>query len=504
MQDPARSRHWRVDHETRSTRGARYERDVRDCYKATALSTVLPAAGLFRVRPALASTIVLVFLAPLVYLGFRFVRDGALGSVLDIGVDRGKLLVVVGTVVVLGLAWIVGIVATAHGTRPAHMRRADRIMVTLFTAAMTLVIAAPTVIAVQGIDIQRDTLAQVVTDSTRPPMVVEDKDPWESRPRVNLLLLGSDAGADREGTRPDTIMVASIDTATGDTVFIGLPRNLQRVPFPRGNPLRELFPDGYDCGSECLLNSVWTLAEERSDLFPGDPSPGLTTTRDVVSEVTGLTVDDTILVDLSGFEQLVDAMGGVTINAIERVPIGGKVENGQIVGIKGWIEPGLQHMDGYHALWYARSRATTDDFSRMRRQRCVMGAIVDQVDPVRMLARYPQLARAIADNVSVDIPADDLGAWAELVLRMKDGRLQSLPVTNQVVDVSDPDFPLIRSLVREAITNPPTPSTPPTTATPTTPTSSSTDDATTDPDETPTSSPPAEPTDELADLGATC
>ena len=509
MVDSARSRHWRVDHETRSDRQARYESDLRRSYRATALSTLLPAAGLFRVRPALAYGIVLVFLAPLAYLGYLFARDGAVDSVLEIGVDRGRLLGVTGTVLVLAAAWIIGIVATSHGSRPPDMRRADRRRLSVFTALMCVVIAAPTAVAVQGIDIQRDTLEEVVTSSTRAPMSEvddeeEEDDPWASRPRVNLLLLGSDAEPDRVGVRPDSIMVASIDTATGDTVFIGLPRNLERVPFPLDNPFSQIFPEGYDCGDECLLNGVWTLAEERPDLFPGDPSPGLTTTRDVVSEITGLEIEDTVMVDISGFEQLVDAMGGVMINATERVPIGGKVQNGQVVGITGWIEPGLQRMDGYHALWYARSRATTDDFSRMRRQRCVVGAIVDQVDPVRMLARYPQLADAVADNLRVDIPAGDLPAWAQLVLRMKDGRLQSLPVTNQVVDVGDPDFAAIRELVQEAIETPP-PASP--TASPSTPaTPGSTSTPTDGPGGTPTTGPTSteEPTDTLADLAATC
>jgi polyisoprenyl-teichoic acid--peptidoglycan teichoic acid transferase len=162
-------------------------------------------------------------------------------------------------------------------------------------------------------------------------------------------------------------------------------------------------------------------------------------------------------------------------------------------------------MDGYHALWYARSRATTDDYSRMRRQRCVLGAIVDQVDPFRMLARYPRLADAVADNLEVDIPAADLPAWAQLVVRMKDGRLQSLPITNQVVDVTDPDFELIRALVDEAVTSPPPASPSPTSAPPTTtpspgsPTSPDEDDLT--PGPTPTT---ATPTDDLADLAATC
>ena len=129
-----------------------------------------------------------------------------------------------------------------------------------------------------------------------------------------------------------------------------------------------------------------------------------------------------------------------------------------------------------------------------------VGAIVDQVDPMRMLSRYPRLAEAVADNLRVDIPADDLSAWAELVLRMKDGRLLSLPITNEVVDVVDPDFDLIRSLVEEAITSPPRAPTTSTGTTTPTPTDGATDGAT----GTSTEEPTIEPTDELADLGATC
>lgn len=500
MTGSARSPRGRLGPATRAADRARRRREIRRSYRATALSTVLPGVGLFRVNRVLASLIVVVFLVPLGYLGYRFARDGALGSILQIGVDRRELLLILGTVGVLALVWIIGIIATAWGTRPRPVQGGDGLLLTLFTAVMCLVVLAPAALVINGIDIQRETIQAVVTDTQREPTTVEGPDPWAGRPRMNLLLLGSDHEPDREGVRPDSIMVASIDTASGDTVFFGLPRNLQRVPFPTSNPLSEIYPQGFDCGSECLLNAVWTLAEDRADLFPSDPSPGLSTTRDVVSEITGLTIDDTVLINLRGFQQLVDAMGGVTINATERVPIGGKVVDGVVVGINGWIEPGVQRMDGYHALWYARSRATTDDFSRMRRQRCVVGAVIDQVDPLRMLARYPQLAETIAENVQVDIPAGDLGAWAELVLRMKDGRLQSLPVTNQVVNVADPDFDLIRSLVRDALRpQPPAPS-----AT-VTPTPDERDPGPTDtPSHAPSDGSSPTPNDVLTDLSASC
>ena len=63
--------------------------------------------------------------------------------------------------------------------------------------------------------------------------------------RLNVLLVGSDAGPDRRGTRTDTMMVASVDTRTGRTILFGLPRNLQRVPFPAGSPMAREFPQGF-------------------------------------------------------------------------------------------------------------------------------------------------------------------------------------------------------------------------------------------------------------------
>src|SRR5690606_10365986 len=157
MVESVRRRHWRVDNETRSGRHARQGMELRNAYKATALSTVLPGAGLFRVNRRLASVIVLLFLIPLGYLAWLFVREGALSSVLVIGVCRRKILVVVGVIGSLALAWIVGIIATARGTRPRSISRTDGRLLTAFTAAMCLVVMAPTALAINGVSIQRET-----------------------------------------------------------------------------------------------------------------------------------------------------------------------------------------------------------------------------------------------------------------------------------------------------------------------------------------------------------
>ena len=262
-------------------------------------------------------------------------------------------------------------------------------------------------------------------------------------PRVNTLLIGSDAGKDRWGTRTDSLMVVSTNTKTGDTLLVGIPRNLERVPIPESNPLHTLYPNGYDCGDECLMNGIWTLAEGRPDLFPGVENPGRQSTVDVVGEITGLQIDQSVVINLKGFRALVDAMGGVDVNVQERVCVechtgtsGGVVFTGDK---EEWIEPGLQHLDGRRALWYSRSRAGSDDFSRMRRQRCVAGALIEQADPVSLLRRYPELAKVIKNNVSIDIPASELPAWVDLVLRIQKGdSIRSLPLTSKVVEPGQP------------------------------------------------------------------
>ena len=137
-------------------------------------------------------------------------------------------------------------------------------------------------------------------------------------------------------------------------------------------------------------------------------------------------------------------MGGVDVNVQQRVCVechtGTRRRHRGLHGDKQeYIEPGLQHLDGRHALWYARSRAGSDDFSRMRRQRCVAGALMEQADPVGLLQSYPQLAKVVKDNVSIDIPRDELSAWVDLALRIqKGGSIRSLPLTANVVAPRQP------------------------------------------------------------------
>ena len=438
-------------------------------YRRIALGTVLPGAGLLGTRwKVLGWLLVLASLAAGAWVLFRAGQGGLLRSVLSVAVQP-ELLQWVGVGIAVGaVLWIGSIVLTAEQSWPRR-RRSGRFARVLFAAAACTLVAAPSALAVRYLDVQSSVIDEVFvandSPSDRRDVALANtaaEDPWADVPRVNTLLIGSDAGKDRWGTRTDSMMVVSTNTKTGDTLLIGIPRNLERVPFPKSNPLHALYPNGYDCGDQCLMNGIWTLAEGRPDLFPGVKNPGRQSTVDVVGEITGLDITQSVVINLRGFKALVDAMGGVDVNVQQRVCVechtgtsGGVVFTGNK---REYIEPGLQHLDGLHALWYARSRAGSDDFSRMRRQRCVAGALMQQADPVGLLQSYPQLAKVVKNNVSIDIPRDELSAWVDLALRIqKGGSIRSLPLTSDVVHPARPDFAKIRSLVKKGLQAPPAP-----------------------------------------------
>jgi LCP family protein required for cell wall assembly len=271
--------------------------------------------------------------------------------------------------------------------------------------------------------------------------------------RYNILLLGSDAGKGRQGIRPDSITLVSVDAKTGGAVMIGLPRNMQNVPFDEDSPLREIYPNGFDCGDECLLNAVYQQGEEHADAYPDDVVPGVEAMKEAVGGVTGLEVQYHAMIDLQGFEDLIDAMGGITVVSGKRVPISSKVDpsTGQHGPVLGWIEPGEQHLDGYHALWFARSREFASDYERMVRQRCVQDAMVRQLDPSTLLLRFQDIATAAPEVVTTDIPQIQVDRFVDLALKTRSAGTSSLNLTPPEVDPTHPDFAQVHELVASAI-----------------------------------------------------
>src|SRR5690606_37815279 len=211
--------------------------------------------------------------------------------------------------------------------------------------------------------------------------------------RYNILLLGGDAGPDRLGLRPDSISVASVQAERGAATPLGMPRTMQKVPFSDGSPLWGPFPNGYDCGVECLISYLYPYAEEHPELYPdaeaNGSTPGVEAMRDAVEGVLGIEIQYYVLIDMQGFANLIDALGGIEIDVPERTPIGANTfDDGTPADPIGYIEAGPQRMNGETALWYARSRYGSSDYDRMQRQRQVQEAILRQFEPANVLLRF--------------------------------------------------------------------------------------------------------------------
>jgi LCP family protein required for cell wall assembly len=285
--------------------------------------------------------------------------------------------------------------------------------------------------------------------------------------RYNILLLGGDAGPDRTGLRPDSISVVSIEASTGKATIIGIPRNLEDVIFDPGSPMEAEYPGGYGVDGclvdTCFINSIYTEVESVTpELYPNaaaeGSSPGIEAMRDAVEGVLGIQLQYYVLIDMQGFAQLIDALGGITIDSPGRYPIGGDIdENGEPILVEGWIEPGIQVMNGYTALWYARSRHGTNDYDRMQRQRQVQEAILQQFDPTNVLTKFQAVAEAGAQVVRTDIPQGMLGHFVGLASKAREQDIGSLEIVPPLIDPAYPEFDYIHQLVGEALVLTPEP-----------------------------------------------
>jgi hypothetical protein len=162
-----------------------------------------------------------------------------------------------------------------------------------------------------------------------------------------------------------------------------------------------------------------------------------------VEGITGLKINYYALVNMDGFRGMVQAMGGLTLNVRDRIPIG--------LPVTDYIEPGVQKLNGFETLWFARSRWSTDDYDRMQRQRCVIGAVVDQADPLKVAKNFPALAKALKKNLRTGIDSSDLEAWATLALRIQKGGVTSIVFDPDVISTVNPDFDKIHQLVAKAV-----------------------------------------------------
>ncbi|SDZ05687.1 transcriptional attenuator, LytR family [Geodermatophilus africanus] len=418
----------------------------------TVLNAVLPgtaflAAGRRRLG-ALVLALFLLLVGGAAWLGLATTGQRTAAQV---AVDATALVWVFGGLVALGLLWVVVVVAGYRVLLPPRTSRGGKFLGGVLVAALVAGIAYPVVAAGQVALAQRGLIDDLFADRES-ATVTEAADPFGDQERINVLLLGGDGGEGREGVRTDTVIVASVDTETGDTTMFSLPRNLQDLPFPEDSPLAEVYPDGFEGANESdsLLNAVYRTGPAwYPDILGPTDDPGADFLKLGVGEALGLDIHYFALVNLDGFARLVDALGGITVDVNYYVPING------ITGEElpdDYIEPGPdQHMDGWTALQFARGRYGLTDYDRMARQRCTIDAIIDAADPVTLLERYQELAATTQDIVSTDIPRSALDDFVDLAFLVKDADVRSVVFDDTVIDPAYPDYDEIRAIVDEAL-----------------------------------------------------
>jgi LCP family protein required for cell wall assembly len=295
------------------------------------------------------------------------------------------------------------------------------------------------------------------TRSPRPTAAPVSGADWAQDGRLNLLLIGSDAGPDRWSLRTDTMIVLSVVARTGRAALFGIPRNLVGVPLPPESA--GATKDGRFHG---LLNALYVYAMAHPRQFPGGEARGMRAVSGAVQELVGVRLDGLVVVNLGGFTRLVDELGGLWID----VPYRLRDRNYPLEDGSGWMEldirAGCQHLDGRMALAYARSRHQDSDYGRMNRQQLVLLSLRNQLDPLRFVSRAPALLRIAGDSLWTTIRRKEIRGLARLADRVDSRRVERVlfvpPAYSSRLD--DREIARIRRVVRTVFDGPRPPADP--------------------------------------------
>jgi polyisoprenyl-teichoic acid--peptidoglycan teichoic acid transferase len=429
----------------------------------TFVAAVLPGSGHLMLRRRAGAAILAGFLL-LVAAVAVFVVTVPHDELVEYVLSPDMLVLMIVGCFIAAVLWLAVVLRTYELAKPPGLGVGKQLVGSAMVFLLCLTVSAPFAFAGYTVNAQRNLL-----DALFPSNRSSAGDANAiKKPRINILLLGTDAGEGRVGIRTDTMVVASIDTKTGRTILFGLPRNLAFAQFPPGSKMARQFPNGFRnpaglASGDFLLNGVYGYGEENPAVAPFGPSrnPGLNLLSSSIAYMLGLSLDYYIQIDMQGFASIIDALGGLDVNVgPEPLPMGGIGPFGEVVKPFGYIPAGRQHLNGEQALWFARSRTNSTDYVRMGRQRCLLQYLVVQKSPMDVLKNFEAVSAATTSSVSTNIPQEVLPALANLAGKAKSRPLQSISFDPSLPDpgqpngrfnTGDPDFDYIRDVVRDAI-----------------------------------------------------
>ncbi len=237
----------------------------------------------------------------------------------------------------------------------------------------------------------------------------------EENGQTNVLLLGMRGeGLPGGGLLADSIMVLSLRADENKAAMISVPRDLY-VKIPESE-------------DRTKINAIYALGEKNGR------KKGLLRMKQVVGEVTGLNVHYAVSINFAGFEQLIDAVEGVTVNLETPFYEPNQFVKGNECGGEFSLPAGENLLDGEIALCYVRARESTSDFDRAKRQQVVLKALKAKMISAGTLTSFNKISGildAIGDNVRTDIATSEMPKFYE-----KYSSLQSAEIHQRVFENS--------------------------------------------------------------------
>jgi LCP family protein required for cell wall assembly len=245
---------------------------------------------------------------------------------------------------------------------------------------------------------------------------------WNGKERLNILLMGIDQRETNETERifrTDTMLVLTIDPASMQAGMLSIPRDLW-VPI-----------SAYDINDRINTANYWGDAND----YPNGGGPQLA--RKTVENVLGIRIHHYMRINFTVFENLIDRLGGIDVDVPD--DIYDDAYPTEDYGVEVFqIKKGRQTLDGATALKYARTRKSTDDFDRARRQQQVIMAIRDRAQDPRVLASLvagaPDMLSTFGASVKTDMTLDQMQQLAVLAQRLEKSKIKSAVLDETYTD----------------------------------------------------------------------
>jgi LCP family protein required for cell wall assembly len=305
-------------------------------------------------------------------------------------------------------------------------------------------ILAPTAFAVSRVHDLSGVIADVFVSSGSSDPLASGAS-GENDEFTTVLLIGGDEGPGRWAMRTDSMILVIIHRDSGRVAMVSVPRNLNRLRFDPASAMGIEFPKGFDGLANAIYPYVYSHEEMAARYARGELQPEAVALASGLSYSFDTTIDDYVLVNMQGFLELVDVLGGVTLTLDKKIPMPGNVP-GAKYAYPPSIGPGEVEMDGTVALGFVRSRSADSDYGRMGRQRQILAALAAQASGVDVLRKFPDLADVMRWTVRTSLNADE---FAFLMSRLQDGAAvkESVSLAPPFVDTGSPDYPAIAELI---------------------------------------------------------